>query len=85
MSISVRVYLQHYITPNSFSELENSVKLQEAASELDNNCTTLLEPIPDPFEEPSDILPIQDTGSEAIDPQELKILLVLKLEINKRQ
>ena len=56
--------------------------MQEAASELDNNCTTLLEPIPDPFEEPSDILPIQDTGSEAIDPQEFKILLVLKLEIN---
>ena len=82
MSISVRVYLQHYITPNSFSELENSVKLQEAASELDNNCTTLLEPIPDPFEEPSDILPIQDTGSKAIDTQEFKILLVLKLENN---
>ena len=80
--LSKGIPLALYITPNSFSELENIVNLQEAASELDNNCTTLLEPIPDPFEEPSDILPIQDTGSEAIDPQEFKILLVLKLEIN---
>ena len=66
--------------PGSFSELEDIVTLQEAASELDNNCTPLLEPIPDPFEVPRDILPIQDTASEAIDPQKLKIHLVLKLE-----
>ena len=41
-----------------------------------------VELIPDPFEKPGDIVPIQDTASEAIDPQELKILLVLKLENN---
>ena len=34
-------------TCDSFSELENIVTLQEAASEPDNNSTTLLEPIPD--------------------------------------
>ena len=75
----MRVYIQHK-TPGPFSELEDIVTLQEAASELDNNCTPLLEPIPDPFEVPRDILPIQDTASEAIDPQKLKIHLVLKLE-----
>ena len=52
-----------------FSELENIVTLQEAASEPDNNCTTVLEPIPDWLEEPRDIVLIQDTASEAIGPQ----------------
>ena len=56
-------------TRDSFSELENIVTLQEAASEPDNNSTTLLEPIPDWLEEPRDILLIQDTASEAIGPQ----------------
>ena len=49
--------------------MEDIVTLQEAASEEDNNSTTLLEPIPDWLEEPRDILLIQDTASEAIGPQ----------------
>ena len=71
MRISERVYLkqaQNY-TPDSFSELENIVTLQEAASGPDNKCTTVLEPIPDWLEEPRDIVLIQDTASEAIGPQ----------------
>ena len=56
-------------TPDSFSDLENIVTLQAAASEPDNNCTTVLEPIPDWLEEPRDIVLIQDTASEAIGPQ----------------
>ena len=67
-------------TLDLFSELENIVNLQESASEPNNNYTSPLEPIPDPFEDPGDIVPIQDTASEAIDPQELKIHLLLKLE-----
>ena len=67
-------------THDSFSELEDIATLQESASVPNNNCTPPLELISDPFEEPANIVPIQDTASEEIAPRVLKILLVLKLE-----
>ena len=78
MRTSVRAYLQ-YTTHDSFSELEDISTLQVSASEPYNNCTPPLEPISDQFEEPGNIVPIQETASEEIDSQKLRILLVLKL------